>query len=48
MFLQNTVSSSYYKPTKIKELKTMSCYKYKLMRLNIGIVNLANLKIMFR
>ena len=39
MFLQNTVSSSYYKPTQIKELKTMPCYKYKLMRPNIGIVS---------
>ena len=34
-------------PRKIKELKTMPCYKYKLIRPIIGTVNLANLKIMF-
>ena len=34
-------------PTKIKELKTLLFYKYKLMRSSIGIVNLTNLKIMF-
>ena len=34
-------------PKKIKELKTMPCYKYNLMRPSIGTINLANLKIMF-
>ena len=29
--------------TKIKELKTITCYKYELMRPSKGIVNLANL-----
>ena len=34
-------------PTKIKELTTISCCKYKLTRACIGIINLANLKVMF-
>ena len=33
--------------TKINELKTIACYKYKLMRPSKRIVNLANLKVMF-
>ena len=40
MFSQNTLSSLYYKPTNIKEVKTVPCYKHKLMRPSIGIVNL--------
>ena len=34
---QNTLSPNYYKPNKNK---TISCYKYKLMRQSIGIANL--------
>ena len=40
MFSQNTLSSLYYKLTNIKEVKTVPCYKHKLMRPPIGIANL--------
>ena len=33
--------------TKIKKIKIIPCYKYKLMRPSKGIVNLANLRTMF-
>ena len=33
--------------TKINELKTIPSYKYEVMRPSKGIVNLANLKVLF-
>ena len=33
--------------TIIKELKIIPCYKFELIRRSKGIINLANLKIMF-
>ena len=33
--------------TKINELKTIRCYKHELMRPSKGIINFANLKVMF-
>ena len=33
--------------TKINELKTLPCYKFELMRPSKGIINLANIKILF-